>query len=125
MANLCFNISKGNRLILHSVLEEITSHVTSSSFLHVQQTPCNLRRQYIDGERNAMQCNVIERIFILFYLYFFLFGLYILPSLFYINKQENHLMYRIFPHRSMKYYMGFCTFLCHRWSPMFFQWVCL
>ena len=92
MANLCFNISKRNRLILRSVLEEITSHVTSSSFSHVQQTPCILRRQYIDGERNAMQCNVIERIFILFYLYIFFIWL-VLTSFIILHQQTGKSSY--------------------------------
>ena len=49
LANLCFNISKGNRVLLRSVLDEISNNKSCSSVALVQNS-CNLRKQYIDGK---------------------------------------------------------------------------
>jgi hypothetical protein len=51
LANLCFNISKSNRVLLRSVLDEITKHASFSSV--PIQINSNLRKQYIDGKENV------------------------------------------------------------------------
>ena len=50
LANLYFNITKSNRILLRSVLDEITRHYSTTQI--PIQIDSNLQKQYIDGKLN-------------------------------------------------------------------------